>query len=78
MGEGVEVGADVVGVDEVVGVRLGEDGEGVGMNMLGIGGASEFGSVKKGTKITVPKLKSFLKSWIVWFIAWVSAVPHQL
>lgn len=45
---------------------------------IGIVGAAEFGAVKNGTKLTVPKLKSFLKSKIDWLIACVSVVPHQL
>ena len=31
---------------------------------MGIVGAAEFGAVKNGTKLTLPKLKSFLKSQI--------------
>ena len=41
-------------------------------------GASESGSVRNGTKLTVPRLKSFLWSNMVWFMAEVSVVPHQL
>lgn len=36
---------------------------------VGIVGAAEFGAVKNGIKLTVPKLKSFLKSQIDWLIA---------
>lgn len=52
-----------VGVDVVVGDGLGDcvEGVGVGFSSLELG-ASGFGSVKKGTKLTVPKVKSFLKS----------------
>lgn len=48
----------------LVGVWLGaEVGNGVGVTEgLGSGIASWFGAVKKGTKLTVPKVKSFLKS----------------
>ena len=41
-------------------------------------GASGYGSVKKGIKATVPKLKSSSKSKIDWLIANISFVPHQL
>ena len=33
---------------------------------------------RMGVKFTVPRLKSYLKSWIVRLIAWMSVVPHQL
>jgi hypothetical protein len=36
---------------------------------MGIVGAAGFGAVKNGIKLTVPKLKSFLKSYMDWFIA---------
>lgn len=72
---GVEVG-EVVGEGVVVGVNV---GEGVGEVVSGgISGASGFGSVKKGTKLTFPKLKSSSKSKIELLISWVSVVPHQL
>jgi hypothetical protein len=54
---GVDVGfGESVGEGELVGGRVGVD---VG---VGVAGASGFGAVKKGTKLTVPLLKSFLKS----------------
>ena len=54
-------------------------GSGVGGNGgLVRGSASVLGSLRKGTKFTVPRLKSFLLSRMDWFIACVSAVPHQL
>ena len=59
-----------------VAVRDGEgdkDGVGVGVGRLG---AWALGAVKKGTKLTVPKLKLSLKSKIVWLIACWSVVPQ--
>ena len=44
----------------------------------GIAGAFGFSSLRNGTKLTMPRLKSFLKSRIDWFIAAVFVVPHQL
>ena len=43
-----------------IGVGLGES-VGVGVD-VGVVGACGLGAVKKGTKLTIPKLKSFLKS----------------
>ncbi len=41
----------------------GIDGDGAGVGVgLGIAGAVGFGVVKNGEKLTVPRLKSFLKS----------------
>ena len=34
-----------------------------------VGAASGFGAFKNGMKFTFPRVKSFLKSWIDWFIA---------
>ncbi len=51
------------------------DGSGVNVGPVGAWG---LGDERKGMKVTDPKLKSFLKSKIVLFIAWVSVVPHQL
>lgn len=45
---------------------------------IGAEGAVELGCVKNGMKVTTPRVKSFLKSKIVWFMAWASVVPHQL
>jgi len=54
-------------------------GSGVGGNGgLVRGSASVLGSLRKGTKFTVPRLKSFLLSRMDWFIACGSVVPHQL
>ena len=39
-----------------------EVGNGVGIGKFELGIASEFGVVKKGTKLTVPMVKSSLKS----------------
>lgn len=81
---GVPSGISGVGEGEGEGDGLGDgegDGEGVRVGVgvgVGIGGAAGFGPVKKGTKLTVPKLKSFLKSKIVRLIDYVSVVPHQL
>ena len=70
VGERVELGI-VEGVDCVVGVMddvefwIGVgDGDAIVVDIEGfwLGNASGLGSVKKGTKFTVPKLKSFLKS----------------
>ena len=69
VGEGVMEG---VGVGEAVGV-----GVGVGVG-AGFSGASELGAVRKGVKITVPKLKSSSESKISSLIVCVSFVPHQL
>ena len=44
----------------------------------GIAGAFGFSSLRNGTKLTMPRLKSFLKSRIDWFIAAMFVVPHQL
>lgn len=42
-------------------------------------GAFGLGSLRYGTKFNVPRLTgSFLRSQIVWLIALISAVPHQL
>ena len=76
LGDLLNVGVDF---DGVVGDVLGGCVEiGAGIGAFGFGIASGFGVVKKGTKSTVPKLKSFLLSYNVWFIACVSVVPHQL
>ena len=48
------------------------------MSSGGISGALGLVSLRNGMKVSVPRLKSFLKSWIVWFIVWVLVVPHQL
>lgn len=56
-----------------IGVSLGE-----GTGRFGFGAASGFGVVKKGSKVIVPKVKSFLKSWIELPMAVGSVVPHQL
>lgn len=45
-----------------VGEGVDSDGLGVGMGAFGLGIAWELGVVKKGTKVTLPKLKSLLKS----------------
>ncbi len=37
-----------------------------------------FSSLRNGMKFTAPRLKSFLKSRIDWFIASAFVVPHQL
>ena len=67
------VGVDVsVGAGVIVGVGSGKTCK----SEVGI--ASGLGSFKKGTKLMVPKLKSYLESYIVWFIAETSVVPHQL
>ena len=52
-----------VGDEVAVGVAVGFDDVGklVGDD-VGLAGASGFGVVKKGTKVTFPELKSFLKS----------------
>ena len=55
-GEGLRVG---VGVGEGVGLGV---GVGVGIGSSGISGAAGFCSVRKGMNVTVPRLKSFLKS----------------
>jgi len=55
-----EVGADVgVGLAEGVAVGL---GVGVGMGVGGEFGAKGFDAFKMGTKLTVPRVKSSLKS----------------
>ena len=67
--------------DEAVGfivvdkVGIGND---VGTGWFRLAVAWGFATVKTGIKVTVPKLASFLKSWMVWLIAWASVVPHQL
>ena len=67
---GGEVGAGVcVGVGVGVGV-------GSGVKMFGV--ACGFALFKNGTNVTMPKLKSFLKSKIVWLMACALVVPHQL
>jgi hypothetical protein len=72
---GVGVG-EAVGEGVMEGVEVG-DGVGVGVG-VGISGASGLGAVRKGVKITLPKLKSSSKSKINSLIACVSVVPHQL
>jgi hypothetical protein len=59
-----------------VGVVSG-DGVGVGAGVGGAG-AFELGEVRIGWKLTVPKLKSFLESYIDWLMADSLVVPHQL
>ena len=78
-GSGVGVGVgEAVGEGVVEGVGVGEAvGVGVGGGAV-FSGASEFGSVRKGVKMTLPKLKSSSKSKISSLIASVSVVPHQL
>ena len=76
-GEGDGVG-DGVGVGVADGVG---EGVGLGDGMMiesGIDGARGFGSVRYGMKFNVPKLVAFLWSQIVWLIAWMLVVPHQL
>ncbi len=51
--------ADWFGVGFVADVDV---GEGVTVAKVVFGPACEFGSVRKGMKVTLPKLKSFLKS----------------
>jgi len=81
VGEGVPVEP---GVGDGVGVGVADGvGEGVGLGVgmmidAGIDGARGFGSVRYGMKFSVPKLVAFLWSQIVWLIAEVSVVPHQL
>ena len=55
-----------------------EDAEDDDESDVDTGVASGFGAVRKGVKVTVPKLKSFLLSKIDWLIACASVVPHQL
>lgn len=84
----VDADAEGVGVSVGVGVGNGVDvGEGVGVVVgvcVGVGAGtlegrvSAFSAVKKGMKLTVLRLASSLKSWIVWFILWEPVVPHQL
>jgi len=50
---------DAVGDGDTEGVDV---GDGVVVGTYDASGASGFGSVKKGTKFTVPKLKSYLES----------------
>ena len=64
--EGVAVGDKVGVADELVGVVV--DGVGAGVEALGLSVACEFGASKMGKKFIVPKLKSYLKSYIVWLI----------
>ena len=64
-------------VGEVVRVGAGEVGKGVGNCEL-VGSTWLFGDVKKGVKVTVPRLKSFLLSKIDLLMADWSVVPHQL
>ena len=74
---GVEIGVEV-GDGVVVGVAVGDGlGEVVGVG-IDFSGASVFGSVRKGVKMTVPKLKSSSESKISSLIVCVSVVPHQL
>lgn len=68
---------ETVGKGVIVGVAVG-DGTGVGVGVGGISGASGFGAVRNGVKLTFPKLKSSSKSKINSLIACVSVVPHQL
>ena len=55
-----------------------EDADGADEPGAEEGTASGFGSVKKGTKVTVPEWKLFLLSKIFWLIKAASVVPHQL
>ena len=66
-GVGVAV-AVVVGVGEVVGVGVGEV-VGVVVGAVGLGRAWGFEVVKMGKKFIMPRVKSYLKSYIVWLIA---------
>ncbi len=68
-------GGEAVGVDEEAGDGDG-DAVGAGDGVVRFDGVAC--SVKKGVKLTVPTLKSFLLSKIVWLIDAASAVPHQL
>ena len=43
-----------------------------------MGDASGFCEFRNGIKVTVLPVKSITGAVIVWFIACVSAVPHQL
>ena len=72
VGEGVMVGV-VVGDGDVEGVCVG-----VGIDAFGSGIAWGLASVRKGTKFTVPKVKSFLLSKIDWLIIVSLVVSHQL
>jgi len=80
VGVGVVFGVAFVDVETRGGVGVGPTGDavGVGAVWLMFGVARALGELRRGTKSTVPKLKLFLESWIVWFIVWVSVVPHQL
>ena len=55
-----------------------EDAEDDDESDVDIGVASEFSAVRKGVKVTVPRLKSFLLSKIESLIRDASVVPHQL
>ncbi len=82
MGPGVveDVGLGVtvdVGVSEGCGV--GEfGGEGVGVGIDAMSGALALGAVKNGLMFTMPRLKSYVSSYIDWSISFRLVVPHQL
>jgi len=74
---GAMVGVGVgVGLAVLAGAGVG-GGVGIGMD-AGTDGAEGFGSVRKGTKLTVPKFERFLLSDMLALIAAWSVVPHQL
>ncbi len=59
-GDELDEGGDVEAITED---GLGDWVEaGIGIGAFGFGTASAFGAVKKGTNVTVPKVKSSLKS----------------
>ncbi len=66
---------EVVGVGLVVCVR---PGEGEGAWAFVFGSACGFGAARNGMNSTVPRVKSFLESCMVWLIADALVVPHQL
>ena len=74
---GVAVGVGV-GAGVEVGVGVGSGGTGGSWRANVVDGAIEFTAFRMGVKLTVPKFRSYLKSWIVRLIACMSVVSHQL
>ena len=71
---GVPVG---VGVGDGVGFGV-WGGIGGRLSVYEVDGAASFWALSMGTMFTMPRFRSYLKSWIVRLMAWMSVEPHQL